>query len=921
MMMSWLTIFTCFAFLSSLIIANDPCRFESSTKGVIDLTSLGRTDGKAAYPDKLPSTGSGYKYSYNPCKPFTEEPACKGVAVCQVSMDGKFSFSLGTQESASWNQGGIGGGPSVTYSAGEQTVVVTLECVTDGTNELEALGEVSTNHYKLNLKHKCACWDGYFLLNPYEQQLRTSARNMVAYLSSGLVLITARSALQDQIQSYIKSHFSTVLGISQTSTINNNNNSNNTNNEQTATIEMIQQAANEIATSNIELCCCLLQRITISRAIQLIDQRLASDIELRQRCRADGRQLPMTNTINEERLPEQIRLHHGPFSPHQLAIYEDFVHFIPGFKPNDSEKRDLTTMDESVPSVWDRLISDIDQTIQSQRNQLFTTAFQRLLESVNLLRSNLQNQTSTNAPQAALTNLLNMILYNYLEHYTVQSQMQDNESFERFKTIHMNVLKLLIEIRLPLAFINKQLTKSWLECINEFKFNIFAVHHLIRNRLLDIRQIDGQISQLIDSGSNSALHFAVNFLRSCVIEQPCCSDNDIPLILDSLHRISLIGKQPAEAVRDLLEIIRLNYTSLNDSNENKIDKLAILSLSVINNGMKYLSIDDIETVTIVNKAKTILNEWVNLTMTPINRISQQQAFQEYFNQMTLQGIFRSDDTIAKFLRTTIQLCINNVYDVVQQNSSSTQQQQQQQQQQTQYIRCHQGIDSLCRFLYLLTVHTSDNNNYGARIHLINCILGLLATLCFLDHEERGDQFHPLAYQRIILNLFQESTNAVSLNVTNSTSVGDNTSSNDQVMYYIYLAFTNCLHLLRPQRVTGFAFAWLEIVAHRTLMSRFLLYGGRNYRQIQNMYSLLLVDALRLVAPFIRSGENTLSFQVYYKANSEALQEQIVRVLLERLVANRPHPWGLLVTFLELVRNPNLKLWSREFMSISPDVKR
>ena len=46
-----------------------------------------------------------------------------------------------------------------------------------------------------------------------------------------------------------------------------------------------------------------------------------------------------------------------------------------------------------------------------------------------------------------------------------------------------------------------------------------------------------------------------------------------------------------------------------------------------------------------------------------------------------------------------------------------------------------------------------------------------------------------------------------------------------------------------------------------------------------------------------------------------------RVLLERLVANRPHPWGLLITFLELVRNPNLKLWSREFMSISPDVKR
>jgi hypothetical protein len=297
-------------------------------------------------------------------------------------------------------------------------------------------------------------------------------------------------------------------------------------------------------------------------------------------------------------------------------------------------------MDESVPSVWDRLVSEIDQTIQSQHNQLFTPAFQRLLESVNTLRTNLQNQTLTSAPQLALTNLLNIILYNFLENFTIQTQMQqDNENFERFKTIHMNVLKLLIEIRLPISVINKQLTKSWLECLNDVKFNILAVHHLIRNRLLDIRQIDTHLSQLIDSGNNSALHFAVNFLRTCIIEQPCCSDNDIPLILDSLHRISLIGKQPAEAVRDLLEIIRLNYTSLTDSNENKIDKLAILSLSVISNGIKYLSIDDIETATIVSKAKLILNEWIALTMTQTNRVNQQQAFQEFFNQVKKKKLF------------------------------------------------------------------------------------------------------------------------------------------------------------------------------------------------------------------------------------------------------------------------------------------
>jgi CCR4-NOT transcription complex subunit 1 len=191
-----------------------------------------------------------------------------------------------------------------------------------------------------------------FLLNPDEQQLRTSARNIVAYLSSGLVLITARPALQEKIQSYIKTHLQTVLGISQgpssstipggnSTTTSGNNGEQNTNNGGTSndqlsahTRDMIQQAASEIAAPNIELCCCLLQRITISRAIQHIDQRLLGDIETRQRCRLEVRQLPTANNVIEfqsDRLPESIHLRYGPLSSHQLAIYEDFVHYITWF--------------------------------------------------------------------------------------------------------------------------------------------------------------------------------------------------------------------------------------------------------------------------------------------------------------------------------------------------------------------------------------------------------------------------------------------------------------------------------------------------------------------------------------------------------------------------------------------------------------
>ncbi len=41
--------------------------------------------------------------------------------------------------------------------------------------------------------------------------------------------------------------------------------------------------------------------------------------------------------------------------------------------------------------------------------------------------------------------------------------------------------------------------------------------------------------------------------------------------------------------------------------------------------------------------------------------------------------------------------------------------------------------------------------------------------------------------------------------------------------------------------------------------------------------------------------------LFAEAQQEIVQEQITRVLLERLIVNRPHPWGLLITFIELIK--------------------
>merc|ERR1712019_204061 len=60
---------------------------------------------------------------------------------------------------------------------------------------------------------------------------------------------------------------------------------------------------------------------------------------------------------------------------------------------------------------------------------------------------------------------------------------------------------------------------------------------------------------------------------------------------------------------------------------------------------------------------------------------------------------------------------------------------------------------------------------------------------------------------------------------------------------------------------------------------------------------------------------------FAEANTEAIQEQITRVLLERLIVNRPHPWGLLITFIELIKNPTFKFWSHEFVHCAPEIQK
>jgi CCR4-NOT transcription complex subunit 1 len=61
--------------------------------------------------------------------------------------------------------------------------------------------------------------------------------------------------------------------------------------------------------------------------------------------------------------------------------------------------------------------------------------------------------------------------------------------------------------------------------------------------------------------------------------------------------------------------------------------------------------------------------------------------------------------------------------------------------------------------------------------------------------------------------------------------------------------------------------------------------------------------------------------LFAEAGQEIIQEQITRVLLERLIVNRPHPWGLLITFIELIKNPRYNFWALSFTRCASEIER
>ncbi|KAL0577902.1 CCR4-NOT core subunit cdc39 [Marasmius crinis-equi] len=94
----------------------------------------------------------------------------------------------------------------------------------------------------------------------------------------------------------------------------------------------------------------------------------------------------------------------------------------------------------------------------------------------------------------------------------------------------------------------------------------------------------------------------------------------------------------------------------------------------------------------------------------------------------------------------------------------------------------------------------------------------------------------------------------------------------------------------------------------------------NNMDVEGQHHLLSAIVLHLRYPNAHTNWfSALLLHLFIEVKDDVFREIMTKVLLERFIVHRPHPWGALVTFIELLRNTKYEFWSKEFIRIAPEV--
>uniref|UniRef100_A0A182JXB0 CHK kinase-like domain-containing protein n=1 Tax=Anopheles christyi TaxID=43041 RepID=A0A182JXB0_9DIPT len=666
-----------------------------------------------------------------------------------------------------------------------------------------------------------------FALDSDETRMRRSAHNMARSLVAGMAMITCREQMLQTIQNNIKAGFLTAVSHAQK--------------------DMIESAAAQLAIDNIELVSAFIQKTAIEKVAVEMDKILAEDFQLRKLARQEGRRYWDASVLSyqAERMPERIRLNVGGVSPSQLAVYEEFSRNIPGFlpiterdaaqfAPKMAEMIPFVATPDEIGAMYDELASKMDTFIKTTRLvpilQVHTNNMEQLLECLIHAHRSLDNLTGCTLLNKAVEGLLEGLV-------NIPDQL---EHIKLYRDIHLRVMRLMQDNRLfgPM-WTNKAITRYMVECREELRYNVEAVDLLISSNFVNMQQFDMMLVQLMDNGNNYvAVVFAMQLLQTFFIDErhnSVITENDLAGTIEMLHRLTAHPRAP-EGLTHLIEMLRANH----DPNSFLMDRTIVGPTSYIHAGVAQARSDIDDSPGFLERAEFLLKDWVSIALSPNTCRDPLKGFSLFVGKMNAHGILKGDEPLTRFFRFATQYCIDLTYRNMNEPNWKT--------------KIFQFIDAYVRLIALLVKHSGESGSTNTKLNLLNKILGIVIGILLHDQEVHTTAFQQIGYHRIFAMLFLE--------LTTHDPILENISIS------VITAFCHTYHILRPSAAPGFCYSWLELIAHRVFIGRVLALIPQ--QKGWNMYSQLLIDLFKYLAPFLRNAELAKPVQHLYKGTLRVL---------------------------------------------------
>lgn len=486
--------------------------------------------------------------------------------------------------------------------------------------------------------------------------------------------------------------------------------------------------------------------------------------------------------------------------------------------------------------VGNKMEAFLNTSVNIPALQIQVTNMHALLEYLLAARRQRDNLSALNLLNKSVEGIMEGLI-NIPEH---------NEQIKMYRDIHLRVLHLLHDARaFGAVWTRAAITKCAIECREEIRYNLEGIDALVSANFIIVTTYDQFLSQMMDSGNNYlATAFGMQLIQHFFIDDrpyPLITENDFFHTIDLLVRMSAHPRAP-EGLSHLIDMLRLNH----DPNAQVLDRVNSGPTQHIHSGILQVRANDYEDPPgLVEKAEYLLKDWVSIYHSQSVGRDPIKTFGMFVSKMNLYGILKTDDLITRFFRQATQLCIDLVHRNLNDPSASTTQTK---------TKIFQWIDAFVRLIALIIKHSGETGNSTTKINLLNKILGIIIGVLLQDQEQHGTGFQQLGYHRLFIMLFLELNAPEPILETISLSV--------------VTAFCHTYHILRPSIAPGFCYSWLELISHRVFIGRIMALIPQ--QKGWTMYSQLLLDLFKYLAPFLRNAELAKPVQLLYKGTLRVL---------------------------------------------------